>query len=251
MKFVSLFIVLLNGFFTTCYAQKLVVAFEPFPPFIFEDGHGLTVDMLREIEKISDLRFDVKIMTYARAKQELQHERIDIAGHTPKNLETPEFYQYAVELDWQIETTSDLFSLTPKYLDLKEISAKKIATTTGNAGFLAEQMGVDASLLLEVRNLHQLVNMLLKGRIDVLVFERASVMTLLKQENTYGVYYQSIGSIPASMAVRNDEMGLALKTKLDKLICQLDLDKIFSGYLKYIHLPSNGKTSITTELSSN
>ena len=109
-----------------CYAERLVIAFEPFPPFINEDGEGLTANMLREIEAISNFTFDIKIMTYARAKHELEHQRIDIAGHTPKDIETAEFYQYAIELDWQIKTTSDLFSLEAKHISLEQIKHQKI-----------------------------------------------------------------------------------------------------------------------------
>lgn len=231
---------LVNGFISICYANNLTVAFEPFPPFIKEDGTGFTVDMLRAIEKISDLTFDVHIMTYARAKNELKHHRIDIAGHTPKNLETNEFYQYAQELNWQIETTSDLFSFDPLYFDYKNIKPLRIGTTSGNAAFFAQQIGIDKSYFLEVRSLEQAVNMLIKHRIDVLLFERASVMTLLEQKKIHHVHYKSIGIIPASMAVNNDENGLKLKEQLDTLIDQLNIDEIFSQYLKYKNLPQEG-----------
>lgn len=242
MKLLLIFLVL-NGFITTLKAQQIVVALEPFPPFVDENGQGLSIDMLREIEKHSDLSFKVLIMTYARAKHELKHERIDIAGHTPKNLETEDFYKYAAELDWQIQTTSDLFTFDPFLLDIRNIKPKRIGTTTGNAVFLAEQIGVESSFFVEVRTLEQLVDMFIKGRIDVLLFERASVMTLLSEKNVYGVHYKSVGTIPASMAVQVGEKGALLKEKMDKMIKKLDLDSIFSGYLHYIHLPADGVTS--------
>ncbi|WP_206484604.1 transporter substrate-binding domain-containing protein [Thalassotalea sp. G2M2-11] len=241
------FVCLLFFGIASCYAEKLVIAFEPFPPFITEQRQGLTVDMLREIEKISDLSFDIKIMTYARAKHELKHGRIDIAGHTPKNIETDDFYQYALELEWQIQTTSDLFSFDADLFNSEQLKLNKIGTTTGNASFFAEQLGVDKSVFTEVRTLNQLVEMFIKKRIDLILFERASVMTLLAQKNVYGVHYQSIGIIPASMAVSNNAKGRALKKRLDTAIKQLDLDALFSGYLKYIYLPSPGVTSIMTE----
>ncbi|OKY24610.1 hypothetical protein [Thalassotalea sp. PP2-459] len=91
--------------------------------------------------------------------------------------------------------------------------------------------------------MHQLVDMFIKGRIDVLLFERSSVMTLLAEKDIYGIHYQSIGLIPASIAVSKDEEGTELKKQLDEVIKTLDLDKIFSGYLQYIYLPSKGVTS--------
>lgn len=242
MRLLVIFFVL-NGFITIIKAQEVIVALEPFPPFVDENAQGLSIDMLREIEKYSDLSFKVLIMTYARAKHELKHHRIDIAGHTPKNLETEAFYKYAAELEWQIQTTSDLFSFDPAHLEISNIKPKRIGTTTGNAVFLAEQLGVDSSLFVEVRTLEQLVDIFIKGRIDVLLFERASVMTLLNEKSVYGVHYKSVGIIPASMAVHGGEKGRNLKIKMDNVIKTLDLDSIFSGYLHYIHLPTDGITS--------
>ncbi|GLX77531.1 hypothetical protein tinsulaeT_08710 [Thalassotalea insulae] len=247
MKWLLVIGFLFTAFCGKCATRAITIAFEPFPPFITEQGDGLTVDMLHAIEEISNFEFDVQVMTYARAKHELKYGRIDIAGHTPKNLETPSFYQYALELDWQIQTTSDLFALQPQFLSIEQIKEKRIGTTSGNAVFLAQQLGIDASMFVEVRALEQLVDMLIKGRIDVLLFERASVMTLLAEKGVYGVYYQSIAQVPASIAVSNNEQGKALKQSLDSAIKRLDLDSIFSGYLKYIYLPSSGMTSITTE----
>mgnify|MGYP000228418302 CR=1 FL=1 len=102
MKLTWYFLIFVNGFGITCAAQNVTVGMEPFPPFITEQVTGYSVDMLRAIEKISDLKFDIEIMTYARAKHELEFNRLDIAGHTPKELETKGFYRYAQELDWHI-----------------------------------------------------------------------------------------------------------------------------------------------------
>jgi len=226
----------------TSKAQEITVALEPFPPFVDAEGKGLSIDMLKEVEKHSDYKFTILIMTYARAKHELKHKRVDIAGHTPKDLETDDFYTYAQELDWEITTTSDMFSFEQAYLDIANIEPKRIGTTLGNAVFLAEQIGLESSMFIEVKTLDQLVDMLIKGRIDVLLFERASVMTLLSERNVYGVHYKSVGNVPASMAVAKGAIGSTLKTKLDHVINKLDLEKIFSGYLHYIHLPDVGVT---------
>jgi hypothetical protein len=59
-----------------------------------------------------------------------------------------------------------------------------------------------------------------------------------------GVYYQSIGKVPASIAVFKNGAGGILKEKLDELIKQLPLENIFSGYFQYIDLPESGKVPI-------
>lgn len=221
--------------------QTVTVGLEPFPPFINGDGNGLTVDMFREIERVTDLKFDVNIMTYARAKYQLSRQKLTIAGHTPKNLESDDFYQYAIELDWQIDTTSDLFVFDKKYFDLSSVETGRIGTTTGNAGFFSKLLAIEASRFTEVKELNHLVSMFVSGRLDVMLFERASVMTLLQQRKVHGVYYKSIGQVPASIAVANTEQGKQLKAKLDKAIRQLDTKKIFASYLIYAQLPDTGK----------
>ena len=217
---------------------------EPFPPFVNAQGNGLTIDMLHAIEDISDLEFDIEIMTYARAKHQLKHNRIDIIGHTPKDLETPSFYQYAQELDWIVETTSDIFVFDHQYFDLGKLKNGRIGTTLGNADFLAKQMDIPRDKFIQTATMRQLIDMFVKRRIDVLVFERVSVMTLLQEQKITGVYYQSIGKVPASLGVYKNASGDELKKKLDGLIKQLPLDEIFSGYLKYTILPEKGKVPI-------
>lgn len=244
MKYVLWFGMLINGLLNECEAETISIGLEPFPPFINENGEGLSVDMFRAIEKVSDLKFDIKIMTYARAKHELQLKRLDIAGHTPHSLETKDFYQYGQDLNWRIETTSDFFGYDKRLFNPENIQKRKIGTTQGNAGFFAKKLNIDASYFVEVRSLNQLVDMLLKRRIDVILFERVSVMTLLKQRKAEGVYYQSIGHMPASLAVSNDAKGDALKAKLDKAISLIDFDKIYTTFYQYSSLPAQGVVPI-------
>jgi len=250
--------VLLNGIFTITYAkntelnsavttenkklqpQEIFVGMEPFPPFINKKGMGYTIDMFKEIEKISNLKFNVSIMTYARAKKELKLNRIDIAGHTPKDLETSSFYQYAQELEWQLITHSDYFFLDKKYFELSSLKSNHIGTTIGNAKFFAEQTGIELDMFVEVSSLEQLVKMLLAGRIQVIIFERVSVMTTLMKLNKDKVFYRTAGMIPASIAVQNNEKGRLLKEKLDQLILTLDQDRIFGNYLEYMTMPDEG-----------
>ncbi|MEW6989492.1 substrate-binding periplasmic protein [Colwelliaceae bacterium 6441] len=244
MKFIIFFGVLVNGFISPCFAQKLTVGFEPFPPFVTDDGKGLSVDMLRAIEEISDLTFDIKIMTYARVKKELKHQRLDLAGHIPKGIEVTSFYQYAQELNWSILTHTDMFSLSDKYLNVNNQSGVNVATTVGNTGFIAELMGKAPSSFIEVSLLNQLVEMLLKDRVKVIVYERASVMTLLENKGIEGVLYKTVGITPITLAVQKSADGNKLKEKLDSLIKKIDIQKIFANYFRFNQLESEGVTRI-------
>ncbi|PKG80989.1 hypothetical protein CXF85_19685 [Colwellia sp. 75C3] len=244
MKFVLWLGILINGLSFSCLAEKYHIGMEVFPPFVNAQGNGLTIDMLHDIEDISDLEFEIELMTYARAKYQLKNHQIDIIGHTPKNLETPEFYKYAQELDWLIDTTSDIFAFDRQYFDLSNLNKDRIGTTLGNADFFAKKMNITRDKFIETATMGQLIDMFVKGRIDVLVFERISVMSLLQEQKVTGVYYQSIGKVPASLGVARNSSGNKLKHKLDVLIKQLPLDEIFSGYFKYTKLPSTGEVPI-------
>ena len=98
--------------------------------------------MFHVTEDISDLEFNIEIMAYARAKHQLKHQRIQIAGHTPKGLETDEFYHYAQELNWNIDTTADIFTFERNFFDLPRLKKGRIGTTVGNADFFAKQMKI-------------------------------------------------------------------------------------------------------------
>ena len=137
-------------------------------------------------------------------------------------------------------TKSDMFSFDKKHFNLEKLQRGRVGTTLGNADFLAEQSGIPRSKFIEIATLSQLVSLLLKDRIDVLVFERISVMSLLQAQTDRDIYYQTIGDVPASIAVSNDNEGDELKEKLDQLIMQLNQDKIFADYLKYSRMPDSG-----------
>lgn len=247
MNYIALLLLLVYGCINRGIAEEITIGVEPFPPFVDSSGEGLTIDLLREIEKITALSFEVKVMTYARAKHELKVNRLDIAGHTPKDLESDDFYQYALELDWSFDTTSDFFTLNTKFLEVSNILPGRIGTTRGNAVYLAEMVGLTKEHFVEIGTLPRLVDMLISGRIDVIFFERASVMSLLQQRQIQNVYYQSAAHIPASIAVANNEQGKALKEKMDKAINKINIDRIFASYLKYYRLPDKGIMPITIE----
>ncbi|PKG96675.1 hypothetical protein [Paraglaciecola sp. MB-3u-78] len=74
------------------YSKEIDVGFEPFPPLINEDGSGLVVDMLNTLAASKNLHFNFHIITYGRAKKDLQSERLKLIGLTPYQLETQELF---------------------------------------------------------------------------------------------------------------------------------------------------------------
>ena len=108
---VSLFITLTMS--QPTFSEEIVIGLEPLPPLIINKDTGYTIDMLRQIEKQTDLIFKIRIMPYNRVKHSLKAGDIDLAGHTPYKMETPDFYEYAVDVDWSITTLIDVYSKDP------------------------------------------------------------------------------------------------------------------------------------------
>lgn len=222
-------------------AQELIFGIEPFPPIFTENGQGLGADLLKKIQKNSDLNFQIRIMTYARAKKELKNDRIDAIGLIPKGLETKEFYQYALELDWYFNNHVDIYSLEQKYLNIDAIPTKSLGTLIGNADFFAAVLNIPRKKFFEVSSLDQLIKMLEKKRLNAIVFERVSTMSSIQKIKQKNVYYRFLKDIPATFAVPNTEQGKELKLLLDSHIKQHTTADTFQRDPRYHNLPIQGK----------
>lgn len=227
------------------FAKDINIGFEPFPPLINENGQGHVVNMLRAIEKNSNYRFNIKIMTYGRAKLALKNEQLDLIGLTPQQLETEDFYHYAQDLNWHIDAHVDIFASKKKLLDITSTPNASIGTLIGNADFFSELLNIPRTKFVEVTSLEQLVKMLAKGRLELATFERVAMMSTIKRLKVKNIYYQKFGVIPASMAVANNTTGLALKNELDKLLAKVAIDLNNSQLQYYRSLPSSGIVNIT------
>ena len=221
------------------FAETIEVGLEPFPPLIVDEKSGYTVDILKEIESISDFKFNIKMMPYIRAKKMLKKGRIDLMAHTPFGAETKEFYAYAQELPFVIPTRNAVFSMNSD--NFKEIPKKKIGVPRGNEGFLSEITGIpiDNFYLGEIENLIKMLN---ANRIDLFWFEFASTMSTIKSLNIKDVHYMEYPEqqISAGIAVRKDEKGNELKKKLTRLLEKIDKKRILKDYLIYLDLPPKG-----------
>ena len=223
-------------------ARSLEVRLEPFPPLVHEDGTGLAVELLERVEKISDFRFNIRVMPYSRARFEVRAGKADLFGPVPLGLETGDFEQWAHELQWYFETRSDLFALDGDNLDPERLQSLSIGVPLGNAGFFAALTGVPREQFTET-DLENLVQMLASGRIDALLFERASTMRMLRRLEIEGVQYRNLYSIPAGFAVRRENGGEAMAARLDELFGEVDAEKIIRAYQPYLDLPDRGRVS--------
>ncbi|WP_323117180.1 type 2 periplasmic-binding domain-containing protein, partial [Klebsiella quasivariicola] len=131
-------------------------------------------ELLKKIEEVSDLKFQIKIKPYIRLRKEIEHGTLDLIGHTPYGKETKEFYQYAQDLNWSISSVSDIYAKSESKLKISR--AIKIATPRGNAEFHSALLGIPISRFTDSGDLDSSIKMLKAGRIDLFIFERASTM---------------------------------------------------------------------------
>lgn len=223
------------------FAEEIKIGFEPLPPLIIDKDNGFTIQMLKEIEKITDLKFVIKIMPYNRAKHDLKTGDIDLAGHTPYQMETPDFYKYAVDVDWHVTTKIDVYSTNKDVLAEDQYKTlKKIGTPRGNEGFFSEMFGISQKNFY-VGELESLIRMVKAKRIDVLLFERSASMSTIQKLNIDTIHYQMIDdSIKASFAVNKNSNGKRIKALLENAIKLTDQKSIFKDFFQYTKLPDQG-----------
>ncbi|MBN1983515.1 MAG: transporter substrate-binding domain-containing protein, partial [Chitinivibrionales bacterium] len=200
---------------------------------------GYLIVMLRELEKTTPLKFDIKIKPYSRGKVELREGAIQIVGPTPKNAESKDFYTYAQELDWEIKTCTDIYATNPSNLNLATYKTKRIGTTIGNKEFLSQMFEIPKNNLTE-GELHSLMRLLSNGRLDIVLFERATIMSTIEADKISNVQYKMLSVIPCSIALRKDAQGDNLKKMIDEGIKKLDMNKIYGLYFKYVSMPDSG-----------
>jgi len=244
LRFISLLAVIFSNY-ACAEKSKIQVALEPFPPIITKDGQGLAINLLKEIEKISNLTFNVSIMNYGRCKRELKSERAQLIGLTPKNSETDEFYQFATELKWSLPLSVDLVVREPKKLANKR--SIYIGVPTGNADFFSEMFAIPRENFIEVTSLNQLVQMLNLKRIDGIIFERIALVSTFQEVGFSDIYYRQLNITEASFAVANTAIGNILKNEIDFHIEKVDTEKIFKEYNRYLDFPSSGKLKNITQ----
>ncbi len=221
-------------------AEKIKVGLEAFPPLIVDASSGYTIEMLKEIEKISDLEFQIALNNYSRVKVQLETQQIDLMGHMAIDFEQ---YDYALPLAWSIPSKNDVFSLKPENVNPEIfVTLKRIGIPRGNKEATGAMIGAPLDSLRELNSMDALVQMLKLGRVDAISFERASVMTMIQKTKLPNVHYQLHPPEPIAtgLGVQNNAKGKALKQKLESLIRQLDQEKIFGEYLKYVNLPDSG-----------
>jgi polar amino acid transport system substrate-binding protein len=84
--------------------------------------------------------------------------------------------------------------LNEDYFNIEQLPNGSIGTLTGNAEFFSKIVNVPVIKFVEVSSLKQLVKMLALGRLSVILFERVSTMSTIKELNIENIYYKKWAS---------------------------------------------------------
>lgn len=226
------------------FAETIRVALEPMPPLI-ESGFkkaatpGYSVELLKKIEEKLGDTFTFAEAPYNRLKIGLKEDTYDLVGHMPYKAEVKEFYEYAVDIDWNIEVVSDIYVM--KQSDLSTINTLKIGTPRGNKEFAAEVTGVPLKQFYDNGSIESLLQMLYAGRLDAFWFPRATTMPFLKKSGKK-VYYKLFPdhTVPACFSVQNNDKGKALKARVEKALSEIDTDELFEEVLELNRMKPEG-----------
>jgi len=230
---------LLTLVYANTFAQTVQVAVEPFPPLIIDRDSGYTIELLKKIETISDLKFEITVVPWIRAKDLLKHGVYDMIAHSAPQAEGEDFYTYAEELIWKKEVCSDIY--VTKQEKLQHLNDILVGVPRGGENAAHELAGIPLKNIW-AGDLENLFKMLQKGRIEAFWYERGSSMSTIEKLKLTDIFYKKLPEEPvfAGIAVRKDEEGLRLKEKLDKLLETVDYDSIFHDYDAFLKMPNTG-----------
>lgn len=226
------------------FAERPVLraGLEPFPPLINEDKTGYSIQWLRALADEAGMTLKLRIMPYSRAKLALKAGQVDLVGHTPFGLETKQFYEYAVELEQQVTTKMDAFSPVPENLGAESLHRQRIGVPFGNAAFIAELTGVPERQFAEA-SLARVVQMMMAGRVEVVVFERASVFSQLRHFEAGDIHYRLVKQIDAGFAVAREDQ--ALLEKLNAAARRIDTTGVYQSYSAILDWPDQGQVPLS------
>jgi len=175
---------------TFSYAQEVTLAtgINTDPPFvygdfdIFEDSPGITIDILKLIEKKTEIKFNIKKRPWARVVKEVKENSLDGGFHFSFKEERRSFVSFPIiegedlpNVDYSISNRSyvlyrlkgDTIRWNGESILHDSNSPAKIAVIRGGsiAGYI-KGLGHD---LLESNSDGQMLNLLLLSRVDALV----------------------------------------------------------------------------------
>jgi len=227
--------------------KTLHVALELFPPWIMADETGSVDELLKIIDRSPSYKIKTRYTTYARAKQLLLSDQVDIFAVGNKNHESPTFLNKVVTIDLGVESFVDYYSQSKQKLNnINDVGSYPIGVTLGGIELAAKMSGLPKERFFEIISIESLVKMLKAGRIHVFIAERNHAINAIKRFDLKNIYYKKASEIPLDFVfyVKNNNKGEMIKHDFEKLFNTLDVDSIFHEKFQYLSLPDKGQVNL-------
>ncbi len=221
------------------HKHTIRVGLEETPGLLEANGEGILDKALKEVaKKVKLFNFSFTYLSYLRAKVELEKGNLDLIGLTPKGHEVKEFYKFAKELKWELNTNLILFCSSKKALLLK--NSEKVGSPSGNEDFIARSLNHKVGFF-ESGSLKSLIMRLHKKRIPCIAFEEISTLKMAKDIGIKKLYYKKIGSINASFAFRKGPLSKDMVKEMEKALAKID----WNEYLRnVVRIPVSQSTGV-------
>lgn len=154
-------------------AEPLRVVTDYWPPFRLAgaDGQveGLDIDLLHELEKRTSLRFEIRLQPWARALEDMRSGQADLMTGLARTTEREQYIDYLEP--YYYACTPRFYGSAARATEVdsyQKLQGQRIGYVLQSAYF--EPFDSDASLLkVGVKNEDQLLQMQLRGRVEVMI----------------------------------------------------------------------------------
>lgn len=187
-KLITLFCLLLV---TICLSQQVkFVSGDFYPPFIYRNERGevvgISVDILRAIEKVSELRFDVELLPFSEALRFVesgQADMINLIFKTPERERVFLFSKPILRIQSLVWVRKDL-----KVKDFKDLTAFVVGVVEGDANEALLRAKNPSIVFRRFADLDQLVQAVERGEIDVFLMEDLTASYYLIKHDLYHLF---------------------------------------------------------------
>jgi len=187
-KLTTLFCLLLV---TICLSQQVkFVSGDFYPPFIYRNERGevvgISIEILKAIEKVSELRFDVELLPFSEALRFVesgQADMINLIFKTPERERVFLFSKPILRIQSLVWVRKDL-----KVKDFKDLTAFVVGVVEGDASEALLRVKNASIMFRRFADLDQLVQAVERGEIDVFLMEDLTASYYLIKHDLYHLF---------------------------------------------------------------
>lgn len=178
-------------FATLCFCEQVkFVSGDFYPPFIYRNERqevvGISVEILKAIEKVSDLRFDIELMPFSEALKLVetgQADMINLIFKTPEREKMFLFSKPILRVQSLVWVKKEL-----KVKDFKELSAFVVGVVEGDANEAFLRQKNPSVLVKRFESFQQLIEAVENREIDAFLMEDLTASYYLIKHDLYHLF---------------------------------------------------------------